>query len=222
MESKIAASLMCVDLMNVERSLRELESVGIDYLHIDIMDFHFVPNITLSPDFVKAVRKASSVPLDIHLMTYKPEAMVPLMAPYAENEIVSVHYEATPHIQRVLDLIRKSGAKAGLAINPGTPIAVLEDLLPYLDAVLVMTVNPGFAGQSLVESTLDKIRRLREMLDKAGCAAVNVMVDGNVSFDNAARMRAKGADVFVVGSSSLFQSGASLADNGARLRGCLK
>ncbi len=213
---------MCVDLLNVERSLRELEAVGIDYLHVDIMDFHFVPNITLSPDFVKALRKATALPLDIHLMTYKPEALVPLMAPYSENEIVSVHYEATPHIQRVLDLIRKSGAKAGLAINPGTPLAVLEDLLPYTDAVLVMTVNPGFAGQSLVESTLDKIRRLRAMLDEAGYEAVNVMVDGNVSFDNAVRMRAKGADLFVVGSSSLFRSGASLSDNGARLRECLR
>jgi ribulose-phosphate 3-epimerase len=218
---QISASLMCVDLMNVERSIRVLEKAGIDYLHIDIMDWHFVPNITLSPDFVRALRKVTSLPLDIHLMTMKPEAMVPLLAPLSAEDIITVHPESTPHIHRVVDLIRKTGARAGAAINPGTPICVLEDLFPYLDIVLLMTVNPGFAGQSLVESTLDKIRRLRDLLDGSGHSATQVMVDGNVSFDNAVKMRGKGADIFVAGSSSLFAPGASLDENCARLRSCI-
>ena len=218
MTGRIAPSMMCTDLMNVEKDVRILEEAGVDYLHVDIMDNHFVSNITLSPDFVRALKKITSLPLDIHLMVENPETILPDFSECGAQDIISVHYESTVHIQRALAGIREQGARPGVALNPGTPICVLEDLLDDVDVILIMTVNPGFAGQKLVPSMLEKIRRLREVLNRKGLSRIAVEVDGNVSFENAEKMHACGADIYVGGSSSVFCPTRSISENCRRLR----
>jgi ribulose-phosphate 3-epimerase len=218
MTGKMAPSLMCIDLMNIERDLRLLENAKVDYLHIDIMDNQFVPNITLSFDFINSLRKITSVPLDIHLMITNPENSFHYLKNCSPEDFVCIHYEATTHVHRSLSMIKELGAKVGIALNPGTPIGVIEDLLPDLDMVLIMTVNPGFAGQKLIPSTLDKIARLRTMLDEKGYENIVIEVDGNVSFEHAQLMHEKGADIYVGGSSSVFHKGASIFENCNKLR----
>lgn len=218
MERKMAPSLMCIDLMNIEHDLRILENAKVDYLHIDIMDNHFVPNITLSFDFIHELRKITAIPLDIHLMINNPENSFHYLKDCSPEDIICIHYEATTHIHRALGMIKDLGAKVGIALNPGTPIGVIEDLLPDLDTVLIMTVNPGFAGQKLIPSTLDKIARLRSMLDENGYPNILIEVDGNVSFENARLMHEKGANIYVGGSSSIFDRGSSIIENCHRFR----
>ena len=218
MKGYISPSLMCVDLMNVERDIKVLEDAGVDYLHIDIMDNHFVPNITLSTDFINDLRAVTTIPLDIHLMMEKPELSFERFKGCTKEDILSIHYESTIHIQRALGMLKEMGVKTGLALNPGTPLGVLEDLLPDLDVVLIMTVNPGFAGQKLIPATLDKIRRLRKMLDDKGYGDILIEVDGNVSFENAAKMHEAGANIYIAGSSSVFSGEGSLLENTARMR----
>ena len=205
--------------MNVERDLRALERAGVDLLHVDVMDNHFVPNITLSTDFIKGLKRVTKLPLDIHLMVEDPLGVtIPQLSCCGEGDIVSIHYESTIHPQRALSAIRAQGCRAGLALNPGTPLCVLEDLLEEIDLVLIMTVNPGFAGQKLIPSTLGKIARLREMLASHGCGDKLIEVDGNVSFENAEKMHAAGADIYVAGSSSVFSRAGTLEENVARFR----
>ncbi len=208
---------MCADFLNLGRDIAELERLGIEYLHIDIMDGVFVPNYTLGTDFIKIVRSATNIPLDIHLMIDRPDMKLDRFE-FREGDYVSVHYESTPHIQRTLAGIRAAGAKPMLALNPGTPLTVLEDLIPDIDAVLVMTVNPGYAGQRLIMQTIDKIARLRRLLDDAGRPEVEIECDGNVSFANATLMSNAGANIFVAGSSSLYMPSSSLEENVVKLR----
>ncbi|MBQ3424863.1 MAG: ribulose-phosphate 3-epimerase [Clostridia bacterium] len=215
----IAPSLMCVDLMNAQRDIARLEQVGVDWLHIDVMDNHFVPNITLSTDFARAVKGITHVPLDVHLMVEDPARIsIPQLSFLGEADMVSVHLEAALHPLRAIAAIRQIGCKAGIAINPATPLCMLEEVLDAVDMVLIMTVNPGFAGQKLIPATLGKIARLREMLAKMGRDEVLIEVDGNVSFENAEKMHAAGADIYVAGSSSVFAPGATLEANVARFR----
>lgn len=209
----VSPSIMCVDLMNAQKDIEELERVGVDYLHVDMMDNHFVPNITLSVDFVKALKRITNIPLDIHMMIEQPEHTIGQLECCDEKDIISFHYEATRHSQKVLNAIREMGVKAGIALNPGTPIYVLEDLLPDIDMVICMTVNPGFAGQKLIPSTLKKITRLRKMLDEYGYNHIPIEVDGNVSFENAVKMHNAGADIYVAGTSSIFSSTGTLGEN---------
>ena len=218
MERKIAPSLMCIDLMNIEHELRILENAKVDYLHVDIMDNHFVPNITLSFDFIHELRKITAIPLDIHLMINNPENSFHYLKDCSPEDIICIHYEATTHVHRALGMIKDLGAKVGIALNPGTPIGVIEDLLPDLDTVLIMTVNPGFAGQKLIPSTLDKIARLRNMLDESGYPNILIEVDGNVSFENARLMHKKEQIFYVGGSSSIFHKGSSIIENCHRFR----
>lgn len=218
MKRYISPSLMCVDLMNVERDVKLLEEVGVDYLHIDIMDNHFVPNITLSTDFINGLRKITKLPLDIHLMMENPEQSFDRFSGCTKEDIISIHYEATVHIQRALGMLKDMGVKAGLALNPGTPLTVLEDLLSDLDVIVIMTVNPGFAGQKLIPATLDKIKRLRNMLDEKGYSHILIEVDGNVSFENAAKMHQAGANIYIAGSSSVFNADGNLSDNTNKMR----
>lgn len=214
----ISPSLMCVDLMNVQKDIEALEEAGVDYLHVDMMDNHFVPNITLSVDFMKALKKITRIPLDIHLMIEQPEQTIQLLGFCDSNDIISVHYESTVHVQKALNTIKSMGIKAGVALNPGTPVSVLEDLLPDIDTVICMTVNPGFAGQKLIPATLNKIARLRNMLNKAGYPQILIEVDGNVSFENAAKMHDAGADIYVAGTSSLFTKEGTIKENTEKFR----
>jgi ribulose-phosphate 3-epimerase len=187
------------------------------------MDNHFVPNITLSTDFAKAVKAITRVPLDVHLMVEDPAHItIPQLGFLGPEDIVSVHYEAALHPLRALSAIRQLGCRPAIAINPATPICVLEDILDDVEMVLVMTVNPGFAGQKLIPATLNKIARLRRMLEQSGHGDVLIEVDGNVSFENAVKMHDAGADVYVAGSSSVFAPGATLEENVRRFRAIIE
>ena len=217
MSGQIAVSMMCADILRLSETLENFKKNKIEYLHIDVMDGDFVPNLQLGIDYIKQLRKNSKIPLDIHLMINRPEDKLEWFD-IQENEMVSIHYESTNHISRALAIIKDKGAKAVLALNPATPFYVLEDSLPDLDAVLIMTVNPGYAGQPLVKQTLDKITRLRKWLDDNGCDIIQIEVDGNVSFENAKKMRSCGAEIFVAGSSSVFFKDMTLDDAITKLR----
>ncbi len=220
MKRMISPSLMCADFMNLGDELKKLEKGNIEYLHVDIMDGVYVPNYTLGTDFVKRLHAATDIPLDIHLMIDEPTAKLDWFE-LCEGDYVSVHYESCTHIQRALNLIRERGARPMLALNPGTPLTVLEELMPYIDGVLIMTVNPGFSGQKLVTSTLGKITRCRELLDRNGYTEVDIECDGNVSFENAKLMKEAGANIFVAGTSSIYSKADTLENNLARLRAAI-
>lgn len=221
MLKKISPSLMCADFLNLGQELNELERLGIEYLHVDIMDGVFVPNYTLGTDFIKNLHRVSTIPLDIHLMIDRPDAKLDRFE-FKPGDYVSIHYESTPHIQRTLAAIRAAGVKPMVALNPGTPLSVLEDLIPDIDAVLIMTVNPGYAGQKLIPQTIEKISRLRHLLDNSGYYHVEIECDGNVSFENAAKMSHAGANIFVAGTSSLYMPGCSLEENVKKFREAVK
>lgn len=211
-KAELSPSMMCVDFAKIQETVDTFARNGVEYLHIDIMDGEFVPNFTLGVDFCQKLRKMSKIPLDIHLMITKPENKLEWFAPQP-GEYVSVHWESTVHMQRTLAKIHSFGAKTMVALNPATPIAVVEEVLDDLDAVLLMTVNPGYAGQKIIPAAFDKIRRMRAFLDERGYPHVKIEVDGNVSFENAVKMRAAGADIFVAGSSSVFSRGDTIENN---------
>lgn len=213
----LAPSVMCVSAWDGMKDLEALKRSGVELLHADVMDGEFVPNLMLGTEAIKALRRVSPIPLDIHLMIERPEDKLGWFD-LQPGEYVSVHVESTKHLQRALSRIRDCGARPMVALNPATPLCMIEDVLEDVEAVLLMTVNPGFAGQKLVPQTLEKITRLRQMLDKAGKTQVRIEVDGNVSFENGAKMRAAGADMFVCGTSSLFAKGASVEENTVRFR----
>ena len=212
---KISPSMMCADFLNLEKSIREMEKYEIEYLHIDIMDGVFVPNFTLGTDYIRKLKKATNINLDIHLMITEPENKLDWFD-FGKDDYISIHYEASRHIQRTVSKIKEKGAKAMLALNPATPLCVLEDIIDDLDAVLIMTVNPGYAGQTLVPQTINKISRLKKMYPN-----IEIEVDGNVSIDNAKKMRNAGADIFVAGSSSLFMNEKSLDQSIEELRNAI-
>ena len=217
MNKKISPSIMCAPFFELSKCVEEFENNGIEVIHIDIMDGDFVPNYTLGTDFIKALKSKTQIPLDIHLMINNPESKLDWFD-FGEDDYVSVHYESSPHLQRAVSAIKAKGAKAMVAINPATPINVLESILDDIEGVLVMTVNPGFAGQKLVASTLKKIKTLREYLDECGYEHIEIEVDGNVSFENAKLMSEAGANIFVAGTSSVFFKDASLSENVVKLR----
>lgn len=221
MKNQISPSIMCADFLNLEACLKKLQNADIEYLHIDIMDGKFVSNYTLGTDFVKALKNNCNIPLDIHLMVEKPENCLGWFC-FGEGDYVSVHCESTCHLQKVLAAIREKGAKAMVALNPATPICMIENVLDDVDGVLVMTVNPGFAGQKLVKSTLKKIKDLREYLDTKGYADIEIEVDGNVSFENAKLMKEMGANIFVGGTSSVFFKENTIQNNIEKLREIIK
>jgi len=195
---KIAPSILSADFSRLGDEIRAVEAGGADYIHVDVMDGHFVPNITIGPLVVEAVRKVTSLPLDVHLMIAEPDRYIPDFAA-AGADIIVFHAEATPHMHRTVQLIKSLGKKAGVSLNPATPLNCLDYILEELDLVLLMTVNPGFGGQSFIEACLPKIHALRGMLDKRGLET-ELEVDGGVKTSNIELISHAGADVFVAGS----------------------
>lgn len=215
MRIKLAPSILSADIGRLAEQVQAAEAAGADYIHVDVMDGHFVPNLTFGPDLVAAVRRATDLPLDVHLMIASPERLTRRFVD-AGATIVTVHQEACVHLNQVLSEIRSYGAKPGVAVNPETPIGVLEEALADVDLVLAMLVNPGFGGQRTIARLADKVRRLAAMITGSGYSP-ELEVDGGVTPENAASLADAGAQVLVAGSSVFNQRG-SVADNLASLR----
>ena len=220
MTKKLSPSLMCAPLFELKNTILTFEKTGIEYLHIDIMDGTFVPNYTLGTDYIRTIKAETDIPLDIHLMITEPERKLSWFE-FGENEYVSVHAEATAHLHRTLSFIKECGAKAMAAINPATPLCNIKTVLDDIDAVLIMTVNPGYAGQKLIPQGLKKIADLKKYLKDHGKEDVEIEVDGNVSFENAKLMSKAGANIFVSGSSSVFKKDMDLNESIALMRDCI-
>ena len=195
---KIAPSILSADFSNLQRDIELVEKGGADYIHVDVMDGQFVPNITFGPNIVQAIRPITKLPLDVHLMIVDPEKYIPAFAK-AGADIITVHVEATPHIHRALQMMKDLGVKSGVVINPGTPITMIKHVLPIADQVVVMTVNPGFGGQSFIEETVEKIAELSELRDQNNWH-YSIEVDGGIVPETAQICQKAGADVFVAGS----------------------
>ena len=215
---KIAPSFLTADLARLGEEVRAVEAAGADYLHLDVMDGRFVPPITFGTLVVEAVRKLSRLPLDVHLMIEQPERHLEAFA-RAGGDILNVHAEACPHLHRVLQQIKALGRRAGVCLNPATPLSAVEEVLEDADQVIVMGVNPGWGGQAFIPSTLLKVRRLGALLDERGLTP-EIEIDGGVKADNAAACAEAGARVLVAGS-VVFNDRASVAENMAALRDAL-
>lgn len=198
----IAPSILAADLANLKSEVEAVTAAGADMLHLDIMDGHYVPNLTFGPGLVKTLRPYTRLPFDVHLMVTEPEVMVPWFVD-AGADIITVHYEAAVHLDRTLAEIRNAGKKAGVSLNPATPENVLEYVLDKLDLILVMSVNPGFGGQSFIPSQLEKIQRIKSMI---GNRNIQIEVDGGINPMTAAECAAAGADILVAGT-SVFSGG---------------
>jgi len=196
---KIAPSILSADFSNLERDIKMVESAGAHLLHIDVMDGHFVPNITMGPVVVKAINKVASIPLDVHLMIENPGDYIDSFID-AGADYVTVHVEAAPHLHRVLQKIRERGVKTGVSLNPHTPLSSIEEVLDDLDLILIMSVNPGFGGQGFIPNTLDRLRRLKKMLIAHNADHIEVEVDGGIKLDNIKEISVAGTDIFVSGS----------------------
>lgn len=206
LKSEISASMMCSDLIDLKDTIKIFEEEGIERLHIDVMDGTFVPNIGLGVDYIRGLRKLTSIPLDIHLMIKEPEYKFNWLG-LQSSDIVSIHYESTFQVQRALDYLEPFGCKRFLAINPATPVYVLEEVLDYIDGINLLMVNPGFAGQKIVPSTINKARKVVELLIEQGREDLIIEVDGNITPENGKILRGLGASLFVAGTSSLFKNG---------------
>jgi ribulose-phosphate 3-epimerase len=217
---KLAPSVLAADFARLGEQIREAEEAGADWVHLDVMDGHFVPNLTLGPAIAAAARRSTSLPLDVHLMVETPGRVVEMFAQTGVDSL-TVHVEATPHLHRTVQRIRELGLRAGVAINPATPIASVTEILPFVDLVLVMTVNPGFGGQSFIPTMNAKIARLRALLAEQGLSGVDVEVDGGIDAQTARAVVQAGATVLVAGS-AVFNSRGTVAANLAALRASLE
>ncbi len=217
----ISPSLMCADIFNLRNIIRDFEKNSIELLHIDVMDGVFVPNFCLGTDYCRRLKAETSIPLDIHLMITQPLDKLGVF-PFGEGDMVSVHYESgsKDSIHKALETVRSRGAEAFLAVNPDTPVETVLDFMGEISGVLLMTVYPGFAGQKMVEGSLERITALRKLLDERGCDSLSIEVDGNVNYEKAPLMRQAGADIFVVGTSSILGPG-DLTDNINKMRSLL-
>ena len=194
----IAPSILSADFTKLGEEIRAVEKAGANWIHVDVMDGHFVPNITMGPLVVGAVRRATSLPIDVHLMIENPDRYIPAFAE-AGADWISVHVETCTHLNRVIQLIRECNCRPGVVLNPATPLSTIDWTLELIDYILVMSVNPGFGGQSLIPSSLEKIRRLREMIVARGLSTI-IQIDGGVNTDTIGDISDAGVDVFVAGS----------------------
>lgn len=195
---KIAPSILSADFARLGEEVKMVEAAGVDYIHIDVMDGNFVPNITFGPSVVASLRPITKLPLDVHLMIDAPEKYIPDFAK-AGSDIIMAHVEATPHIHRAVQMIKQEGVKAGVVLNPGTPVEAIKYVLSQVDQILIMTVNPGFGGQSFIEETVAKIAELNQLRKENGYH-YEIEVDGGIVPETAAKCKEAGADVFVAGS----------------------
>ena len=203
-KSEISASMMCSDLIDLKETIRIFEEEGIEYLHIDMMDGSFVPNFGLGVDYVRGLRNLTDIPLDIHLMIKDPEYKFQWIG-IKPTDTVSIHYESTFQVQRALDYLEPFGCKRFLAINPATPVSSLEEVLEYIDGINLLMVNPGFAGQKIVPSTMRKAQKVVDLLKREGREDIIIEVDGNITPENGRKLREIGASRFVAGTSAIFK-----------------
>ena len=211
MTPRIAPSILAADFSRLAEGIQSVEAAGAHLLHVDVMDGHFVPNITIGPPVLKSLRKETALPFDVHLMVSEPDRFVDEFVKAGSNSL-TVHVEAVHHLDRMIDLIRSSGVGVGVALNPATPLSSIEHVLDLVDMVLIMSVNPGFGGQSFIPYTVRKIRRLKEMIEDAGLKT-SIEVDGGINDDTLEEVVVAGADVLVAGS-AIFGSG----DPGRRVK----
>jgi ribulose-phosphate 3-epimerase len=219
---QIAPSILSADFCRLGEQVSAAQAGGADWIHCDVMDGHYVPNLTIGPLVVEAVRRATTLPIDVHLMMEEPERYIPAFVAAGANSL-SVHGETCPHLNRTIQQIHELGARANVALNPATPLNTLDEILPELDMVLVMTVNPGFGGQSFIEATCDKVRRLREWATARGLGrALDIEVDGGINVQTVRRVVDAGANVLVAGSaifgSEEYETPSEIAENISALR----
>ncbi|GIN67291.1 ribulose-phosphate 3-epimerase [Bacillus sonorensis] len=195
----VAPSILSADFARLGEEIKDVDQGGADFIHIDVMDGHFVPNLTIGPLVVEAVRPITKLPLDVHLMIEQPDRYIPAFGK-AGADILSVHVEACPHLHRTIQLIKEQGVKAGVVLNPHTPVQQIEHVLEDLDLVLLMTVNPGFGGQSFISSVVPKIRQVKELAEEKGLSGLLIEVDGGVNKKTAAQCIEAGANLLVAGS----------------------
>lgn len=195
---KIAPSILSADFSRLLEHVKEVEEAGVDYLHIDVMDGHFVPNISFGAPVMKSLKGKTNLFMDVHLMIENPDQYIGDFVD-AGADLINVHIEACTHIHRTIQLIKSYGVKAAVTLNPGTPLVTIEEILPQIDMVLLMSVNPGFGGQSYIEATTDKIRRLKAMIDSKGLTC-DIQVDGGINLNNVKEVVEAGANIFVAGS----------------------
>ncbi|HEX7090461.1 MAG TPA: ribulose-phosphate 3-epimerase [Longimicrobiales bacterium] len=216
MSVKIAPSLLSADFARLADAVAEAAAGGADWIHVDVMDGHFVPNLTIGPPVVAAVRRCTTLPLDVHLMVEQPERLLEAFAG-AGADVLTVHQETCPHLHRTVERIRELGMRPGVSINPATPIETLDEIAPYVDLVLIMSVNPGFGGQKYIPTSTRKVARMRQRLEAMGLHSVELEVDGGISPLTAPEIARAGATVLVAGN-AVFGGPGSVAANIAALR----
>ena len=197
MIKKLATSILDIDFAHLERELKKIESGGADFIHLDIMDGNFVPNISFGPRIVESIKSITSLPLEVHLMIEKPENHIKSFI-NAGGDIIIVHYETSKHLDRLIQTINEAGVKSGIALNPATPLSVIEYLINKINILLLMTVNPGFGGQKFIPEMIDKIGKARKIIDNQK-KAISLAVDGGINLDNISQVIEAGAEIIVVG-----------------------